>query len=99
MLRLSQGGASHSISRYHHQLVRRGTRPTITPVMSDSETSTYSLKTGRLILTPTKKKGSRARSSFDATMEGNEIKAMYLLEDATMRQPITLVLRRDESYW
>jgi hypothetical protein len=99
LLRLSQGGRFTLHFRYHHQLVRRGHRPTITPVMSDSETGTYSLKAGRLILTPTKKKGSRARSPFAASIEGNEIKATYLLEDATMHQPITLVLRRDESYW
>ena len=99
VLRLSQGGRFTLHFRYHHQLVRRGARPTLTPVMSDSESGTYSLKTGRLILTPAKKKGSRARSSFEATIVGNEIRATYLLEDATMRQPITLVLRRDESYW
>lgn len=67
--------------------------------MSDSESGTYSVNKSQLIFTPIKKKGSRARSSIAATIEGNEIKATYLLQDATMRQPITLELRRDASYW
>jgi hypothetical protein len=99
VLRLSQGGRFTLYFRYYHQLVRRGARPTPTPVMSDSESGTYSVNRGRLIFTPTKKKGSSARSSIAATIEGNEIKATYVLEDATIRQPITLELRRDASYW
>jgi hypothetical protein len=99
LLRLSQGGRFTLYFRYYHQLVRRGARPTATPVLSDSESGTYSVNKGQLIFTPIRKKGSRARSSIAATIEGNEIKATYLLQDATMRQPITLELRRDASYW
>jgi hypothetical protein len=99
VLRLSQGGRFTLYFRYYHQLVRRGARPTVTPVMSDSESGTYSLSKGRLIFTPIKKKGSRARSSIAATIEGEEIRATYVLQDATIRQPITLELRRDASFW
>jgi hypothetical protein len=99
VLRLSQGGHFTLYFRYYHQLVRRGARPTPTPVMSDSESGTYSVNKGRLIFTPIKKNGSRARSSIAATIEGNEIKATYVLQDATIRQPVTLELRRDASYW
>jgi hypothetical protein len=67
--------------------------------MSDSESGTYSLSKSRLIFTPIKKKGSRTRSSIAATIEGEEIKATYVLQDATIRQPITLELRRDASFW
>jgi hypothetical protein len=99
LLRLSQGGRFTLYFRYHHQLVRRGAQPTSTPVMSDSESGTYSVSKDRLIFTPAKKKGARTRTSITATIEGNEIKATYVLQDATIRQPITLELRRDESYW
>jgi hypothetical protein len=99
VLRLSQGGHFTLYFRYRHQLVQRGARQVSTPVMSDSESGTYINSKGRLLFTPIKKKGSRARSSIAATIVGDEIRATYLLQDATMRQPITLELRRDASFW
>ena len=99
VLRLSHGGRFTLYFRYHHQLVRRGAQPVPTPVMSDSESGTYSINGGRLLFTPTKKKGSRARSSIAATIEGDEIKATYVPRDGTIRQPITLELRRDATFW
>lgn len=99
VLRLSRGGRFTLYFRYYHQLVRRGDRPRTTPVMSDSESGTYRVNKTQLIFTPIKKKGSRARSSIAATIEGNKIKATYVLQDATIRQPITLELRRDASFW
>jgi hypothetical protein len=99
VLRLSRGGRFTLYFRYYHQLVRRGTRPTSTPVMSDSESGTYSVRSAQIVLTPLKKGGSRARPPFTATIDGDEIRATYLLQDPTMRQPITLELRRDASFW
>jgi hypothetical protein len=67
--------------------------------MSDSESGTYSVNKDRLTFTPIRKKGSRGRTSIVATIKGNEITATYVLQDATIRQPITLELRRDASFW
>jgi hypothetical protein len=99
VLRLSSGGRFTLYFRYYHQLVRRGARPTLTPVMSDSETGTYTLKMGKLVLTPAKKKGDRSRPTIAATIAGEEIRASYLLQNAGARERVTLVLRRDASYW
>jgi hypothetical protein len=85
--------------RYYHQLVRRGARPIATPVLSESETGTYSVKTNQLVLVPVKKKGARSRPTIAATLSGDEIRASYLLENGSARERVTLVLRRDASYW
>jgi hypothetical protein len=99
VLRLSAQGRFTLYFRYYHQLVRRGSRPTATPVMSDSEKGTYTLKSGKLILTPEQKKGDRSRPTIAATISGDEISASYLLRDASAHERVTLVLRRDASYW
>ena len=99
ILRLSQGGRFTLYFRYYHQLVRRGTRPTSTPVLSDSETGTYVLNKGRLLLTPAKKKGSKPRPSIQATIAGEDITASYLLQSGGSQERITLAMRRDASYW
>jgi hypothetical protein len=99
VLRLSPGRRFTLYFRYYHQLVRRGTRPTSTPVLSDSETGTYVLNKGRLLLTPTKKNGSKPRPSIQATIVGEDITASYLLQTGGSQERITLALRRDASYW
>jgi hypothetical protein len=99
VLHLSGDGKFTLYFRYHHQLVRHGAQPTYTPVMSDSESGTYKVTKGQIVFTPAKKKGARNRSSITATFEGYDIKATYVLQDATVRQPITLELRRDASFW
>lgn len=99
VLRLSREGRFTLYFRYYHQLVRRGARPTPTPVLSDSETGTYTLKLGKLTLTPAKKKGNKTRPTTAATIAGEEIRASYLLQNAGARERVTLVLRRDASYW
>ena len=106
LFRLEQGVLTLGSNRrftlhfwYYHQLVRRGTRPTSSPVMSDSETGTYSFSKGQLILTPKKKKGDPARPAIAAAIAGEEIRASYLLQDAVANERIALVLRRDASYW
>jgi hypothetical protein len=99
VLRLSEGGRFTLYFRYYHQLVRRGTRPTSTPVLSDSETGTYVQNKGRLLLTPAKKKGSKPRPSIQATIAGEDITASYLLQSGGSQERITLALRRDASYW
>jgi hypothetical protein len=99
VLRLSGGGRFTLHFRYYHQLVRNGQRPTATPVMSDSETGTYSFKAGNLVMTPGRKAGSKRRPPISATISGEEIRASYLLKNAGSNQPVTLVLRRDASYW
>ena len=99
VLRLSGGGRFTLYFRYYHQLVSRGNRPTSTPVLSDSETGTYKVQMGRMILTPAKKKGSESRPPITATIAGDEIKASYVLLNGSSQQRVTLILRRDPSYW
>jgi hypothetical protein len=99
VLRLSDRGSFTLYFRYYHQLVSRGSRPKPTPVLSDSETGTYRIQMGKMILTPAKKKGARSRAPITATIAGEEIRASYLLQNGTSPQLVTLILRRDASYW
>lgn len=99
ILRLSPGGKFTLYFRYYHQLLRRGTRPTSTPVLSDSEMGSYVLNKGRLLLTPAKKKGSKRRPTIQATLAGDDITASYLLQSGGSQERITLAMRRDASYW
>ena|SRR2546423_3521652 len=99
VLRLRNDGRFTLYFRYYHQLVRKGAKPTVTPVMSDSEEGLYTLKGSSLILTPTKKKGAKARPTIPATVSAEEIRASYELRDAVTQARVTLVMRRDASYW
>jgi hypothetical protein len=99
VLRLGDHGSFTLYFRYYHQLVSRGSRPKSTPVLSDSETGTYKVQMGTMTLTPAKKKGARSRAPITATIAGEEIRASYLLQNGTSPQLLTLILRRDESYW
>jgi hypothetical protein len=99
VLRLSSGGRFTLYFRYYHQLVRRGARPTTTPVLSDSESGTYKLDMGRMILTPSKKKGEKTRPSIPATIAGQEITASYVLQSGGTQRRVTLTLKRDASFW
>jgi hypothetical protein len=99
VLRLSDDGRFTLYFRYYHQLVRRGGKPTSTPVLSESETGTYKVRMGTIVLTSTKKRGGKTPSSIIATIVEDEIKAAYLLQNAGTRQRVTLTLRRDASYW
>ena len=85
--------------RYYHQLVRRGRRPTTTPVMSNSETGTYRIRRDTIQFIASKKNGAPSRAPFAATIAGEEIKADYMLRNAGLNQRVILVLRRDASYW
>jgi hypothetical protein len=99
VLRLSPGGRFTLYFRYYHQLVRRGTRPIVTPVLSESEAGTYTLKDHQLILVPSRKERTRSRPTIAATISGEEIRASYLLKNGSASGRVALVLRRDESYW
>jgi hypothetical protein len=99
VLRLRPSGRFTLYFRYHHQLVRRGDRPTATPVMSDSETGNYSIRQDRIVLTPEKKSGAKSRSPISATIAGEEITVTYMLQNGASNQRVTLLLRRDASYW
>lgn len=99
VLRLSTGRRFTLNFRYYHQLVRRGTRPTVTPVLSESETGTYTIDANRLTLVPARKKGGRSNPTVVATVSGDEIRATYLLQNGSARERVALVLRRDASYW
>ncbi len=99
VLRLSSGGRFTLYFRYYHQLVRRGARPTTTPVLSDSESGTYKLEMGRMILTPSKKRGEKTRPAIPATITGQEITASYVLQSGGTERRITLTLKRDASFW
>jgi hypothetical protein len=99
VLRLSSGGHFTLYFRYYHQLVSRGGRPTSTPVLSDSETGTFEVQMGKMILTPKKKKGTKSRAPITATIAGEDIRASYLLQTGSSQQLVTLTLRRDASYW
>jgi hypothetical protein len=99
VLRLRPSGRFTLYFRYYHQLVRRGDRPTVTPVMSDSETGTYTVSRDKIVLNPEKKSGAKSRAPIAATIAGEEIRATYMLEDGASNQRIALVLRRDASYW
>ena len=99
VLTLSGSGHFTLYFRYYHQLVRRGGRPTPTPVLSDSETGTFKVRMGTLILTPTNKKGGKSRAPITATIAGDEISASYALQNGSSEQRVTLTLRRDPSYW
>jgi hypothetical protein len=85
--------------RYYHQLVSRGGRPTPTPVLSDSETGTFKIEIGKIVLTPAKQREGKSRGPITATIAGNEIKASYMLQTGSSRERVTLILRRDASYW
>jgi len=85
--------------RYYHQLVRKGARAVATPVLSEAETGSYSLRAKQLTLVPAKKEGARSRPTIAATISGDEIKAFYVLQNGNTREPVTLVLARDASYW
>jgi len=99
VLRLSPDGRFTLSFRYYHQLVRRGTRPIVTPVFSESETGTYAVKKDQMVLVPTKRKQAKPRPRIAATISGEEIKAAYLLQSGSSEERVTLVLRRDASYW
>ena len=99
VLRLRPDGQFTLYFRYYHQLVRRGAKPTVTPVMSDSESGTYTSQSGHLTLTPTKKKGKKARPTITATIVGGEIRASYVLDSGGTQQRVTLLMERDASYW
>jgi hypothetical protein len=99
VLRLGPGVHFSLYFRYYHQLVRRGERPTSTPVISESETGTYVLNKHELLFTPAKKEGARRRPTIPATIVGDEIRASYLLQNGSVEKRIILVLRRDASFW
>jgi hypothetical protein len=99
VLRLRDDGRFTLHFRYYHQLVEHGHRPISTPVLSDSEAGTFQIQGGRLILTPSKKKGRKSRPPVTATIAGDEINATYLLENGSSHQRVSLILRRDASFW
>jgi hypothetical protein len=99
VLTLRTSGRFTLYFRYYHQLVRRGDRPTTTPVLAESETGTYVMQGDRILLTPKKKKGTGTRPAISATIAGEEIRATYMLNDGGSGQRVALVLRRDASYW
>jgi hypothetical protein len=99
VLRLQSGGRFTLYFRYYHQLVRRGDRPVSTPVMSDSETGSYTIRLNKIVLTPQKKSGAKSRHPISATIAGDEIDATYMLQNGGLSQRVNLVLRRDSSYW
>jgi len=80
--------------------VRRGTKPVRTPVLSESETGTYTINKTQLTLIPARKKTSRAsHKTILATLSGDEIKASYVLQSGSTQERVTLVLAKDASYW
>ena len=99
VLTLKPGGSFTLYFRYYHQLVQRGAHPTATPVLSDSEKGTYTIDRKGLLLTPAKKAGAHSRPNIAATLKGDEISASYVLMDRTLRHRVSLVLRRDPSFW
>ena len=100
VLRLDGRGAFTLYFRYYHQLVRRGTKPVRTPVLSESETGTYTMNKNQITLVPAKKKTSRAsHRTILATLAGDEIKASYVLQNGSTQERVTLVLARDSNYW
>ena len=99
VLRLSPGGRFTLYFRYYHQLVRRGTRPVATSVVSASEAGTYTLKERQLILVPSRKKNARSRPTILATISGREIRASYVLDNGSTHERVALVLQRDERFW
>jgi hypothetical protein len=99
VLRLDPTGGFTLHFRYYHQLVRRGKKPVRTPILSDSESGTYRLQAGQLLLTPAKKGGEKTRPAIAASVAGDEIRASYVLEAGTSEERIMLTLRRDPTYW
>ena len=80
VLRLSDDGRFTLYFRYYHQLVLRGGKPTSTPVMSESETGTFTARDGNIGFTPAKKSGRKSRPSISATIAGDQIRAAYTLQ-------------------
>jgi hypothetical protein len=99
VLRLSDDGRFTLYFRYYHQLVPRGGKPISTPVLSESESGRFTLRSGNIVLTPTKKSGRKSRPSITATIVGEEIRAAYVLQSGGSKQRVTLTLRRDASFW
>jgi hypothetical protein len=99
VLRLDGRGGFTLYFRYYHQLVRRGTKPVRTPVLSESETGSYTINKNQLTLVPAKKKTSRSsHKTILATLSGDVIKASYVLQNGSTQERVTLVLARDASY-
>src|SRR3954466_5024800 len=99
VLRLSAGGRFTLYFRYYHQLVRRGGRPTSTPVLSDSESGTYRIEKGKMILTPSKKAGAKSRPEIAAAISGQTINASYILQSGGTQERVSLRLERDATFW
>ena len=99
VLRLDSRGRFTLYFRYYHQLVRRGTKATSTPVLSDSESGTYKLQDGKMILTPARKSGEKSRPVIAATIAGEAISASYVLQSGGTEQRVNLTLRRDPTFW
>ena len=99
LLRLSENGHFTLYFRYYHQLVRHGRKPVTTPVMAESETGTFTMRAGSIVLTPARKSGRNSPRSITATLVGDQISASYVLENGASAQRVTLTLRRDANYW
>lgn len=99
VLRLASGGKFTLYFRYYHQLVRRGSKPASTPVLSESESGTYKVQDGSLVLTPATKKGGKSRPVVAATIKGPAISASYVLEPGGANQRVSLTLQRDPTFW
>jgi hypothetical protein len=99
VLTLKPDGRFTLYFRYYHQLVRRGSRPTETPVLSESEVGTYRVEANKLLLRPTRKDRTVSRSAFGAMVGGDEIRAAYTFLSGGAHQKLRLVLRRDAHFW
>lgn len=99
VLRLAPAGKFTLYFRYYHQLVPLGSRPSATPVMSESETGNYSIKGNQLTLVPSRARDGRSRPTITAVVSGTQISASYVLHDGARRQRVSLVLERDPTYW
>jgi hypothetical protein len=86
--------------RYHHQLVRRGARPVMTPVMSESEEGVYTVRGTELSLIPGKQRGNARRpKTIAATIGSGRIRAQYVLQNGGAPERITLLLALDPTFW
>jgi hypothetical protein len=99
VLRLSADGRFTLYFRYYHQLVHQGARPVTTPVLSESESGTYKVKSNQLVLLPNTKKGVKRRPTVVATISGDEIRATYVLQNGSASERVALVLWRDATFW
>jgi hypothetical protein len=71
--------------RYHHQLVRRGQRSIVTPVLSEAATGDYTVYGRALTLVNDTKRGVKQPPSIRGTLVNDQIRFTYSIQNGFRR--------------